>query len=96
MNRWYLWLTGLFAIKAATRSHAYCMARGGNAECGQNPPAPSGRVAKGPTAALRHLRMATAIPCVPRLAFAPLAIPQRCHRFVQRLLKAPLHEDKPS
>ena len=34
-NRWHLWLTGLFAIKAATRSHAHCMARGGNAECGQ-------------------------------------------------------------
>ncbi len=33
-NRWHLWLTGLFAIKAATRSHAHCMARGGNAECG--------------------------------------------------------------
>ena len=47
-----------------------------------NPQAPSRRAAKGPSAALRHLKMATAIPCAPRLASGHLAVPQRQYRFV--------------
>jgi len=53
-NRWRLWLTGLFAIKALARRRAHCPSRGGNAECGQTrQPLRAGR--QGPSAVLQSL-----------------------------------------